>query len=75
MYGLRHTNSRLSWWGPKRWADEVVDYACPFNLTADSLFLVSSHCPVNSLGPALDLTADNNSSYVSSAYTTVDQEQ
>ena len=67
-------NPRLSWWGPK-YLDtfKVVSYLCPTNLTADSTFNSSSHCPVNSLGDPVDLTCDNDLAYSSSEYTTVDQ--
>ena len=68
---LRKTNPRLSWWGPKFREDGVIDYKCPVNLTADSTFNSGSHCPVNSLGNPLDLTADTSLSFVSSEYTTV----
>lgn len=69
---LRKTNPTLSWWGPKFRGDEVEMYQCPTNLTADSMFNTSSHCPVNSFGASLDLTSDTILSFASSEYTTID---
>ena len=68
----RRTNRHLSWWGPLLNIDNVVLYQCPLNLTADSSFNASSHCPVNSFGDPLDFTADSTTVYSSSEYTTVD---
>lgn len=68
----RRTNRSLSWWGPNLDLDRIVNYQCPYNLTADSTFNSSSHCPVNSFGPPYDLTSDTILAWSSGTYTTVD---
>jgi hypothetical protein len=72
MRRVKDTNRRLDWWGPSQRYDNVVMYQCPTNLTVDSDFNSSSHCPVNSYGALPDLTVDTTLAYSSSGFTTVD---
>jgi hypothetical protein len=72
MRRSKKTNKRLSWWGPLVDMDQISFYQCPYNLTADSDFNSSSHCPVNSFGQPLDFTSDTVTADSSSAYTTID---
>lgn len=71
MKHAMRTNRHQSWWGPKLGVQKVQNYKCPYNLTVDSSFNSSSHCPVNSFLAPYSGTSDMTIIVSSSDYTLV----